>query len=402
MRTSAILFSILVSTGFAAHAQPWEFGTPIPISATTDGKAFHHLESSGRRSLAVSGNRVGVTWEDDRDGTPRAYLGLKSVDQDGFRETLLTPDTEAFEPSIAALPDGRFVIAWEQDGQIFARTADGTPRQLSEHHGAQASLLGTPDGAVVVYAERPERFAQIRLRRITASTDGSLALSPACAIDPVIPIDEQLYPAAALSGDRLVVAWEDRRPKHTIIMAAMQTGECTFTTPQRVNIRPRTGAGSRTLPYGTGSGVSRVAIAAYADNKVFAAWADKRNFRHGYDIWGADLNPTSGQPGANQQVQDAFGELAPQWHTSVAGHPGGALLVAWDDGREGNADIMLSWREDGEWSDDLPLPGASGSGEQAHPSIVIDASGNLHVAWVERDDKNGPTRLRYLLGTRTR
>lgn len=387
---------------FGTQAQPWDFGHPVSITASADGRTFHHLEASGRRSLAVADDRIGVVWEDDRDGTPRVYLGRKSIADAAFSETLVTPTAEAYEPGIAALPDGRFVLAWEQDGQIFAQIADaGSALRISEREGAQASLLGTPDGAIIVYAERPERFAQIRLRRLTINAEGTLSASPACPIDPLAPVDEQLYPSAALSDDRLIVVWEDRRPKHTIIMGAAQTGDCTFTPPQRLNVRPGTGSGSRNLPYGTGSGVARVAIATYADGQVFAAWADKRNFRHGYDIWGADLDLTSGQFGVNQQVQDDFGELAPQWHTSVAGHPDGTLLVAWDDGREGNADIMFSWREDGAWSDDTPLPGASGAGEQAHPSIVLDAAGNLHAAWVERDDKDGPTRLRYLFGAHT-
>ncbi len=59
---------------------------------------------------------------------------------------------------------------------------------------------------------------------------------------------------------------------------------------------------------------------------------------------------------------------------------------------------MLSWSEDGVWSEDMPLPGASGAGQQAHPSVVVDSDGNLHVAWIDRAEENGPTRLRYLFG----
>ncbi len=74
------------------------------------------------------------------------------------------------------------------------------------------------------------------------------------------------------------------------------------------------------------------------------------------------------------------------------------LAVAWDDEREEISDIMLSWLDDGKWNEDLPLPGASGAGQQTHPSIVVDAEGNLHAAWVERVQANGATRLRYQFG----
>ena len=72
--------------------------------------------------------------------------------------------------------------------------------------------------------------------------------------------------------------------------------------------------------------------------------------------------------------------------------------MAWDDEREGNSDVMLSWSEDGEWSEDLELHDASGAGQQTHPSIAMDSKGNLHVAWIERAEVNGPTRLRYQFG----
>jgi hypothetical protein len=76
------------------------------------------------------------------------------------------------------------------------------------------------------------------------------------------------------------------------------------------------------------------------------------------------------------------------------------LVVAWDDERDGDGNVMYSWLEAGEWSEDLPLPGADGAGEQTHPAITLDAQGNLHAAWVARDVVGGPTRLRYAFGSR--
>lgn len=99
-------------------------------------------------------------------------------------------------------------------------------------------------------------------------------------------------------------------------------------------------------------------------------------------------------------MQDDFGELSAQWHVSAAGHPDGTLVVAWTDEREGQGDILLSWYAEGTWSEDLPLPGASGPDEQGHPSIALDEAGNLHTAWVTRETTGGPTRIQYRLGRR--
>ena len=102
--------------------------------------------------------------------------------------------------------------------------------------------------------------------------------------------------------------------------------------------------------------------------------------------------------GANEMVQDLFGESVPQWHPDVAVSPEGLIGVAWDDSRDDPADVWLSWREGGQWSDDLALPGGHGKGSQSHPVIVFDAQGDLHAAWVQRGS-DGLSSIRYMRGS---
>ena len=194
---------------------------------------------------------------------------------------------------------------------------------------------------------------------------------------------------------------EDRRPGHTIIMAAQSNHSepCDFTAPQRIS----EALAGRASAYGKGHGVARAVLASYADKQVVAAWADKRDFREGYDIYAARYQRAGKKLfGANSKVQDSFGGIAQQWHATVAGDTSGRLVVGWDDKRDGDASIMLSWQEDGIWSDDFSVPGASGHGEQNHPSITLDDQGNLHLAWIERSSVDGPTRVRYVFGRHTR
>lgn len=66
------IIASLLST--SALATPWQFEKPVAVTAVTGPGIFHHLESSGRRNIAVSANSVAVAWEDERDGTPRIYL----------------------------------------------------------------------------------------------------------------------------------------------------------------------------------------------------------------------------------------------------------------------------------------------------------------------------------------
>jgi hypothetical protein len=403
MRSLPLLAGLLLPT--FALASPWQFSEPLAITAHTGQGIFHHLESAGRHNIAVSGSLVAVAWEDDRDGTPRVHLAFESPAERAFTEraTPVSGPGEAYDPSIAALPGGRFAVAWEEDGglrvRLIARDAASPILTLGATGCAQASLAVDGDTLLLAAAEREGRFPRIRLHRLQIGQDLQLKAMESCPVDAQPPKDEQLYPALAVAGTQLTVAWEDRRPGHTIIMAARRLpGEtCAFTPPQRISLLP---PGRPKMPYGKGPGVARVTLAAFGHGRVLAAWADKRDFREGYDIYGAFAQP--GQPfGDNVRIQDDFGEVARQWHASAAGLPDGSLVVAWDDERDGDANILLSWWEDGAWSDDMQLPGGSGPGEQTHPTVTFDQQGNLHAAWVEREQVGGPTRLRYAFGART-
>lgn len=130
-------------------------------------------------------------------------------------------------------------------------------------------------------------------------------------------------------------------------------------------------------------------------------WADKRNFRSGYDIFAAVHPGGSAGFGADEKVQDSFADLIAQWHPEIAaGRIGTRLLVVavWEDDREGTQDIWLSLRIEEQWSDDMEIPGASGQGVQVEPAVAFDAAGRLHLAWVEKEHIDGPSRIRYLSG----
>lgn len=381
-------------------AQPWEFGPILDVARAHGDRIFHHLESSGRRNIAVSGAAVAVAWEDDQDGTPRIYLARKGFDSGQFGEAIrISGDEEAYEPSIVSLTGDRFVIAWEEGGRIHGRIAAaqglGPIIRLDDAEAVQANLAARGNRVYVLRSRREGRFFRIRLHVLRVESPLGLASETDCAVDPPPLADDQFYPASAVAPDTLIVAWEDRRPGHTIIMAsaAKLDNVCAFQTPARIS-EPRPGSESA---YGKGHGVARVALAGFGESRLVAVWADKRNYWEGYDIYAAAYLG-NGQFGANARVQDEFGDFARQWHAAIAGSADGRLAVAWNDEREGNSDVMLSWIEEGEWGEDLPLPGASGAGHQTHPSIAMDAAGNLHVAWIERTQVNGPTRLRYQFG----
>ncbi|MES9990842.1 MAG: hypothetical protein ABW098_02750 [Candidatus Thiodiazotropha sp.] len=385
---------------------PWQFESAVVVSGARNGghHFYHHLDSSGRRNIAVSEQYIAIAWEDDRDATPRIYLGYKETTDSKFSQALqISGEGEAYEPSIVPLSEDRFVIAWEENGTIHARLALlhdrlqlGAIVKLDNEASSQVSLSAHGERIIAVWSQRSGRFGRIYTKQLHVTADGKLKIKHGCAVDSLPPSDDQLYPTAAFSGDRLVVAWEDRRPKHTIIMAAAEqpANSCRFSNPVRISEKPE----GRNLPYGAGHGVSRVAMGSYGEQGLFAVWADKRDFRDGYDIWGAPLIADEKLFGDNQKVQDDFGGLSKQRHATIAGARDGTLIVAWDDEREGDTDLVMSWLEDGNWSDDWPVSVASGEGQQGNPSIALDSLGNLHMSWVQRESVGGPTQLKYAFG----
>lgn len=375
-------------------AADWRFGPPLELAGPARAGVFHHLESAGRRSLAAGEAWVAVTWEDNRDGRPRAYAAFKRIAAEGVEAELrLSGPGEAYEPAVAALGAGRFLFAWEEDGRVRLRAGGAAglgPATALEAAGSQATLAPAgPGRAYAAWVRREGRFGRVVVALIEAAGEVPRVLWSR-PVEAVPPQDEQLYPALALGRAGLVVGWEDRRHGHTRLYTARLEGEG-FTGPAGLNDQP---SGPRRVPYGRGSGVTRLALDA-AGPVLAAAWMDKRDFRGGYDIYAA-LSTDGGRSfGPNERVQDLFGENQPQWHPAVAVAPDGRVVVVWDDPRDGSPDLWLSWREDGAWSDDLAVPGAHGPGEQASPSLAFDARGGLHLAWVERRAAGSVLRYAY-------
>lgn len=387
-----------------SYAQEWQFSEPIPVSKNNSNPYYHHLESSGRRNIAISSDLIAIVWEDDRTGTPSIYLALKPITATDFStEIKLSGVGEAFEPSITALSNKQFAISWEENQQIKVQLVNAiqlnniklsSPYTINSKSSMQSNLVHKNNSLYIVYSEQADIFSQIKLTLLNFK---QLQLSQivSCPVDSDTITADQFYPTAQITDDQLIVAWEDRRFGHTVIMASSSDIEnlCQFHNTQRVSQNP---VGPK-RPYGKGHGVARVALSRFGQSDIMAIWADKRNFMEGYDIYTSQQSK-KGNWSLNTPAQDDFGGIARQWHASISGHTDGRLVAAWTDEREGNSDIYFSSFEQNDWSEDIALQGASGPKEQSHPSIILDSNGDLHVAWIVRQKTGAPTELFYTMG----
>ena len=387
----------------AVMAAPWQFDQPVDVTPVHGAKVFHHVEAAGRKSIAVSGALIAVVWEDNRDGVSRCYLAVKKSANNSFEgDRQISGNKEAFEPSIVALPDNRFAVAWEEDGgvrtRIVSATQLGESVKLAGPDSNQASVgFSAKAGLWAAWSQRDGHYAGIHIEKLDyVPGTAKLALGKSVAVDHAPLSGGQHYPSlAALQTGGVVVAWEDRRKGHTTIMYSHNIGDAKFSVPVQMN---ETRRDARNAGVGPGTGAMRVALAAQAGAKVAAVWSDKRDFLSGYDVYAAFSTDGGAHFGANQMVQDSFGDNIPQWHPAIASDQGGKLAVVWDDNRDGTPDIWLSWPTASGWSDNANVPGAAGAGVQSDPAITMDSQGNLYLVWLEKQAADGSTRLRYEMG----
>ncbi len=391
---AGLLSGLLVTT--AAAESPWRFDAPLTVTPHHGAQIFHQLHAAGRKSIAVSGERVAVVWEDNHDGTPRAYVATKARLSGPFSAPRKLSHGTASGPSVVGLGQGRFAFAWEEGGRVWLRLMRrerlGPPLSLSAAPGAEISLATRGDRLYAVWTAAEPQPTRIHFAELQV-TGGRVRVISQRPVDAEPPRAPQQFASVAVAPDgHVVVAWEDRRPGHTIIVAARRDAQGTFAPPQQINEAVKSMSG-----YGAGSGAARVTLAA-SPQRVIAVWLDKRaGLTEGYDVYSAE-GDAQGRFGVNRLVQDSFGESVAQWRPALAANRHDVFVAAWDDDREGNSDIWLAWRTKDGWSADLAVPGAAGRGEQTDAVLALDDGGYIHLAWIERADPDAPTRLRYVLG----
>lgn len=397
MRQWVVAVSLLFSV--PGLADPWIFGDRIAVTPRSNTNVFHHLDSSGRKSIAVSDNFVAIVWEDNRSGAPQAYLALKTLDSAKFgRELQASNGHVAYGPSIVSLGNGRFLIGWEQDDAVWVRAASESgldPAVRVDGPVSSQITLGSADHheAVAAWSRRDGRHTRIMTTTIDFAAGKPLRIGTIKPVDPTPPADDQLYPTVAVTETGVAIAWEDRRRGHTILLYTHALAGKPFGDIKLLNEPVQ-----KSTTEGRGSGVARPALAVYGENRMAAAWMDKRGYQTGYDIYAAFSQDGGVTFGANELVQDAFAEEFSQWHPAIAGGMRGQIVVAWDDDRDGTSDIWYSWKTNAGWSGDHTFAAASGNGQQTNPAITLDDHNNLHVLWIDQATEDGPSQLFYTQG----
>lgn len=386
MRAAALLLAMLAAPAQAA----WEWSEALTVNSVQGAAIFPHLESANRQGVAVSGDSVGVVWEDNRDGTPQCYLAIKPGAAAEFQPEIRLSQSACYEPVVLALGAGRFAAAWEEAGSVHARVLPGgSASKLAAGEAAQVTLATGAGQFYAAWAEQAGRFRRIVVARLALAAD-TLGVETARPVEAKAPSDEQGWPALAVAGDGSVtVAWEDRRDRHTVPLVSHSRDGRRFSPPARLTDHKSGSVGG----LGAGTGAMRPTLAAWGPRGVAAVWLDKRDFLSGYDVYAA-FDTGKRRFGKNLRVQDSFGDNMAQWHAQVVSDASGRLVAVWDDERDGTPDVWLADWNGKAFADNVAVPAAAGPGAQSDPVAALDAAGRLHVVWLDRDGQSA-TRIRY-------
>ena len=197
--------ALLLSLSPPIHAAGWDFGAKIPVAPIAESNVFQHLDATGRKSMAVSGNTLAVVWEDNRDGSPQAHVALKIMDKDVFSEARrISAGKSAFGPTILALRPDRFLVGWEQDNAVWTRLVApqglGPSLKLSGKDATQIALA-THDGqrVVAVWCQRAGKFNRVVAHELKIGIEGGIVnAGKPKPVDAQPPLDDHSSPPPLL------------------------------------------------------------------------------------------------------------------------------------------------------------------------------------------------------------
>ncbi len=336
------------------------FGPPVRVSGHPAGTVMEL-----HPSVAVRGRRVVVAWQEFADGR----------DDDDGRIMLARFDHR-----------GR-----KRGGDVRVDDAPGSGKWLPS-----VALVGR--NPVVTWIDERDRGPEGEpLEHVYAARarDGGKRFERAVRVDAGAPVDLALHddnkwaPQVTAVGRTVYVAWADfRNYNWDVFLARSDDGGFAFGANVRVDDFP-----------GTERLNERPVLAADRAGHVHVAWTDLRAREADTNVFSARSTDRGATFAPSRQVDDSRIGFDPdrdtptnQWHPGLA-FDDGHLFVAWQDGRLGNNDVFFATGEDAtgvftaaERVDDT----GSGASEQTRPSLAVGgrrARRTCYVAW--EDDRNG-------------
>ena len=384
----------------------------VRVSDFSPGRAQAGTLSAGQRGLAIGSRGVAVAvWSDTREGTSNIYLAKSRDGGRTFGSNVRVNDVPGtaglFGATVALDRQNRAHVVWfdNRDGDYDVYYAgesdrgDGVTAAVrvndDKDDPGEADAFGDGDRSpasgpafqtlpsVAVDQNRTIYVAWQDYRRDQAdiyfakSTDGGNTFGVNLRVNDDLGRAGQLYPSLAVDArGTLYLAWHDfRKGNQDIYFSRSTDGGQTFGRNVRVNDDSDT------------AGQFNPSLAVDADGTVYLAWHDLRAGQS--DIYFAASRDGGATFSANRRLNDDRGE-AYQFHPSLGAGRKGAVAVAWEDYRNGRADVYLAYSADGgaTFRPNVRINSDRRPADHLHAGLAVGEQDELAVIWEDqRDDR---------------
>jgi PKD domain len=390
----ATVFLVPTPPAAAAAPVPPHFGPNVLVNqppAFAGSTSSLRVGSDGVAYLAFTGWGGSTTQSDiffSKSSDGRTWTIPIRVNND-------TGGTAQQDPALALDASNNIVIAWmdSRNGSydiFFAKSTDGGrtfPSNVRVHEAlasdqTEADLAVDPENSNLIHVVWTDARSVPNGQDIfyANSTNGGVSFSsPSRRLNSDATSAGQSQPAIAVAPNRDVyVAWTDpkvpARGADIYLAKSTNRGSTWTTNADPVNDDPDANVAQ-----------DSPAIAVNETGAIFVAWTDQRSANTTADIWAARSTDGGGVFMPNVKVNDDVG-LAFQATPSLA-VAAGTVEVAWTDTRTAgstNWDIYAASSEDGlSWSPNVRVNDDSQIASQAIPSVGVDGSGDVFVAWLD-------------------
>ncbi len=308
--------------------------------------------------VALSTGGFVVGWESfGQDGDQRGVYG-QLFNASGspvggeFRFNTETTGNQ-YEPQIAALADGGFIVTWPSDKQdgdafgIFAQRYDvnGNPvgpefqvNTTTDGFQATPSVIGLPDGGFIISwksQNEGDEAAGIYAQRYTSNgtpVGGEFRLSTDVAND------QQVAQMVILADGGLLVVWE----------SSGQDGAAAGIYGQRFDTSGAPVGGEFLVNTTTTGSQEEPALVALPDGGFVVVWMSRDLVGGGWDVYGQRYD-AAGQPvGGELQINDVT--AGTQYYPSIAVSDDGSFLVTWaSENQDGDALGVVGQHFEARW-----------------------------------------------------
>lgn len=383
-------------------AVTWLAGTTLEAQVLLPDAASGELRPGPRRTLLTGfaptegayelalgpGGRGLVTWTapgQAAEGQPAPpMLHVLPVDLKG-REPVAVVD-----PATLLAPDGGAggdAAGAGEPGSDQTPADRARPAGLPRHHGV-ARPLGLALGPTGFWL-LADRGKDLVLERLDAT---GAATAPAVPVAAGGVADARLATWAEGRGLAVLVERRVVRTDATLRASAVGDVRLVVLTPDGRRLTPQGGAPA----LDAGAVEARNPRLAALGQHLVVAWNDEREDKG--DVWYRLLGPTDLQaPARRWNLDEASSDQA---HAAVASDGDRRARVAWEDERDGTAQIWsraLTPGADGtlEVGPEAPVDGTEGA-RAAFPALAVGADGGSLVTWKERLDRSWILRGRAL------